>query len=108
MGLTVAEQAGLGRNSFQESHTMPYFQQKFTFSTQSWIQQHPGQDPWERTYIRQYQGVHPNHNDGIQFSRDAKAAAVAELLQETGQGGQFAGLTQNDQPNRQPLPEWAG
>ena len=31
---------------------MPYFQQKFTFSTQSWIQQHPGQDPWERTYIR--------------------------------------------------------
>ena len=44
---------------------------------------------------RQYQGVHPNHNDGIQFSRDAKAAAVAELMQETGQGGQFAGLTQN-------------
>ena len=36
----------------QESHAMPYFQQKFTFSTQNWIQQHPNQDPWERTYIR--------------------------------------------------------
>ena len=44
---------------------------------------------------RHYRGDHPNHGDGTQFSRDAKAEATTELMQETGQGGQFAGLTQN-------------
>ena len=45
---------------------------------------------------RHYRGDHPNHDDGPQFSRDAKAEAVTELMHETGEGGQFEGLTQDE------------
>ena len=44
---------------------------------------------------RHYRGDHPNHGDGTQFSRDAKAEATTELMLETGPGGQFEGLTQD-------------